>query len=150
MSEKSKAGRPTSFPKSQMSAIRKLCLLGATDKDIADAYNVTEQTINNWKIKHPEFFESLKDWKLEADNLVEQSLYNRAIGCDVPDDKVFNNNGEALIVKSRKHYPPDATSAIFWLKNRKPDQWRERPIDEDKGGEDLASALNNLANKLPS
>ena len=148
--EKSKGGRPSQFPKGQMSAIKKLVLMGATDDDIAEAFEVTKQTVNNWKKKHPQFFDSLKDWKLEADAKVEQSLYQRAIGYSHDEDKVFNNNGEALIVPTEKHYPPDPTSAIFWLKNRKPTQWRDKQPDEVKSQDDLAGALSRLADRLPN
>ena len=143
-------GRPSRFPAKNLAAIRKLVYMGATDADIAEAFEVTEQTVNNWKIKHPDFFESLKDWKKDADANVEKALYQRAIGCDIPEDKVFNNNGEPLIVEGRKHYPPDTAAAFIWLQNRKPNDWRKEQPQADKGAEDLAAALDKLADKLPS
>ena len=103
-----------------------MCLLGATDKEMADFFNVKEQTINNWKKNHPSFFESIKRGKIVADANVAKSLYNRALGYYHPEDKIFNDNGEPLIVPTVKHYPPDPTAAIFWLKNRKPAEWRDK------------------------
>lgn len=104
----------------------KLCLLGADDKKLADFFDVTEQTINNWKSRHPSFFESLKDGKANADAAVASALYNRAIGYSHPEQKVFNNQGEIVTHDTVKHYAPDPTAAIFWLKNRQPGQWRDK------------------------
>ena len=120
------AGRPTNYKKEYDEQAYKLCLLGATDKEMADFFNVKEQTINNWKKNHPSFFESIKRGKIVADANVAKSLYNRALGYYHPEDKIFNDNGEPLIVPTVKHYPPDPTAAIFWLKNRKPAEWRDK------------------------
>ena len=120
------AGRPANYKKEYDEQAYKLCLLGATDKEMADFFNVKEQTINNWKKNHPSFFESIKRGKIVADANVAKSLYNRALGYYHPEDKIFNDNGEPIIVPTVKHYPPDPTAAIFWLKNRKPAEWREK------------------------
>lgn len=113
--------------------VEKLCRLGATDKDLADFFDVSEQTINTWKQKHPEFLESLKRGKLAADAEVADRLYQRAIGYSHESEKIFNNNGEALRVEMTEHYPPDTTAAIFWLKNRQPEKWRDRQQHEHSG-----------------
>ena len=127
------AGRPTNYKKEYDEQAYKLCLLGATDKEMADFFNVKEQTINNWKKNHPSFFESIKRGKIVADANVAKSLYNRALGYYHPEDKIFNDNGEPLIVPTVKHYPPDPTAAIFWLKNRKPAEWRDKRETELTG-----------------
>ena len=114
------AGRPTNYKKEYDEQAYKLCLLGATDKEMADFFGVSEVTFNAWKKKHPEFLKSLKEGKSVADANVAKSLYLRALGYYHPEDKIFNDNGEPLIVPTVKHYPPDPTAAIFWLKNRKP------------------------------
>lgn len=128
------AGRPTNYKKEYDEQAYKLCLLGATDKEMADFFNVKEQTINNWKKNHPSFFESIKRGKIVADANVAKSLYNRALGYSHPEDKIFNDNGEPLIVPTVKHYPPDPTAAIFWLKNRKPAEWRDKRDVQVEGG----------------
>jgi len=120
-------GRPSKFPsEDKLPFIRKMVELGATDKDIAEACGVTEQTINNYKQSHPDFFESLKSWKETADGKVERSLYQRAIGYSHTETKAFNQQGEIITADILKHYPPDPTSCIFWLKNRMPGEWREK------------------------
>lgn len=125
-----KTGRPSSYNKKYDRIAYQMCLLGATDKQIADAFGVTEQTVNNWKKDEKgnptSFFESLKKGKVQADAIVADSLYQRAIGYSHPEDKIFNNDGEPLIVPTIRHYPPDTTAIIFWLKNRQPALWRDR------------------------
>ena len=119
-------GRPSKFDKVDLKQIEKLAKKGWTDAEMADFFDVTEQTFNNWKIAHPEFFESLKSWKDEYDYKVERSLAERAVGYSNKEDKIFNDNGKALIVPTTKHYPPSDTACIFWLKNRKPAEWRDK------------------------
>lgn len=119
-------GRPTDYKDEYCEQAKKLCLLGATDKQLADFFSVTEQTVNNWKNDHPEFFESLKEGKQLADAKVAESLYNRARGYEHTEDKVFNDNGTPMVVPTIKHYPPDSTACIFWLKNRDPEKWRDK------------------------
>ncbi len=65
-------------------------------------------------------------------------MYERATGYSHAEDKIFNDGGEPLIVPTTKHYPPDATSAIFWLKNRQPAKWRDKTEHgfTDKDGND--------------
>jgi len=122
-----KKGRPSEFNEKRVEAIRMMARRGFTDAEMATALCVTQQTLCNWKKDHPEFFESLKDWKSLADEKVERSLYERALGYSCPDVKVFKPAGEdPTIVDVIKHYPPDVTAQIFWLKNRQPDRWRDQ------------------------
>jgi len=119
-------GRPSKYRTEYAEQAYKLCLLGATDKDMASFFDVNEDTINEWKKTHEEFSESLKRGKLEADAVIASKLYHRAKGYEHPEDKIFNDQGVPLVVPTIKHYPPDTTAAIFWLKNRQPKQWRDK------------------------
>ncbi len=127
------AGRPSKYKPEYCEQAAKLCALGATDREVADFFKVTEQTINNWKTAFPEFFESLKLAKEEADKRVEKSLYRRALGYS--HDGVHISNFQGAITKTPivEHYPPDTTACIFWLKNRKPEEWRDK-TDHEHGG----------------
>ena len=127
------AGRPTKYKEEYGELVYKLCLLGATDSDMADIIGVTEQTFNNWKTDHPEFFESIKRGKEIADANVASRLYERAMGYAHPEDKIFNNQGKEMVVPTIKHYPPDPTAAIFWLKNRQRANWRDKQDIEHSG-----------------
>lgn len=124
--------RPSSYKPEYAEQAYRLCLLGATDAEIAEFFGVSEQTVNNWKKAHPAFLESLKEGKRIADGRVAESLFRRALGYSHPEDKIFNQGPEKepLIVPTTKHYPPDTTAAIFWLKNRQPQKWRDKPEGE--------------------
>jgi hypothetical protein len=130
-----KVGRPSKYKPEIAEQAYKLCLLGATDKEMADFFGVAESTFNLWKKEHEEFSESLKKGKLLADANVANKLYQRALGYSHPEDKIFNDNGEPMIVPTIKHYPPDPTAAIFWLKNRKPQEWRDKRETELTGAD---------------
>ncbi len=123
--------RPSPFDNLDHDQVKKLALAGWTDAQMADFFGVTEQTWNNWKKAHPKFFESLKEWKVEADHKVERSLYERAVGYEHPEVKLFKTSDDEIISEDVvKHYAPDTTAAIFWLKNRKPAEWRDKTDHE--------------------
>lgn len=128
-----KVGRKSKFGTLDPDQVSALASRGWTDKEMASFFGVTEQTWNNWKKKSPEFFASLKEAKAVADEKVERSLFERACGYSHPEDKIMQNNGVPVIVPTTKHYPPDTTACIFWLKNRKPDEWRDRQEHEHTG-----------------
>lgn len=151
---KKDTGRPSSFKPEFIEQAKKLSMLGLTDKQMADFFDVTEQTLNNWKKSQEGFFESLKHGKLIADADVVQSLYKRATGYSHPEDDIRtvtlpgNMGSEIVITPTTKRYPPDTTACIFWLKNRQKEQWRDKP--ESETGDDLTAVLSSLVEKLPS
>lgn len=120
-------GRPTKFKPEFTQQAEKLCLLGATDREIASFFEVTERTLNRWKADFPEFCQALKAGKQEADDRVERSLFNRAVGYSFDSEKIFNDKDRGITrAECVEHVPPDVTACIFWLKNRKPDNWRDK------------------------
>lgn len=127
-------GRPTSYKPEYAKQAEKLTRLGATDMQLADFFEVSEQTVNAWKITQPEFLESLKLGKEEADGNVERSLYRRALGFERDAVKIFcSKDGEVTQVPFREVVPPDTTACIFWLKNRKQSEWRDKQDHEHTG-----------------
>ena len=121
------AGRPTEYKEEYNEQAYKLCLLGAIDKDLADFFDVGESTINNWKLRYPEFVESIKRGKQIADANVADKLYQRATGYEHPELITVSFQGAITDEKEViKHYAPDPLAAIFWLKNRQPDKWRDK------------------------
>ena len=126
LKEPNPVGAPLLYKTEYNEQVYKLCLLGATDIELGDFFNVDKATINRWKNEFPEFCDSIKKGKEYADANVANKLYNRALGYEHKEDKIFNDQGVPLIVPTVKHYPPDTTAAIFWLKNRQPAKWREK------------------------
>jgi hypothetical protein len=120
------AGRPSSFLPEYAEQAEKLCKLGATDKELANFFEVSEQTLNTWKTKYPEFLASLKAGKEHADATVAERLFQRATGYSHPEVHICTIQNEVVMTPITKHYPPDTTAAIFWLKNRRPDNWRDK------------------------
>lgn len=124
---KNKGGRPTSYKKQYNEQVRKLCLLGATDTEIADFFEVSLATINNWKHDHPKFLESIKKGKDIADSEVASSLYNRARGITCKEVRTKNDGSKETV---ERELPPDPTAIIFWLKNRQTKKWRDKQKEE--------------------
>lgn len=128
--------RPSSYKPEYPEQAKKLCLLGATDKEIADFFGVAESTLYVWKNTYPEFSEALKAGKDEADERVERSLYHKALGYSFDSEKVFMYQGAIVRTPFREHIPPSDTACIFWLKNRRADRWRDvHKIEHGKPGD---------------
>ena len=128
--------RPSEFPSANIRIIEYMAKKGATEQEIADVLDVTVLTIYNWKKAHPEFFEQLKSWKLEADEKVERSLYERAMGYEHKETKLFCHEGMIIAEDITRRYPPDTTAGIFWLKNRLPKDWRDKQEHSFESAED--------------
>lgn len=111
---------------------------GLTDKQIASNMGITEQTLNVWKKNYPSLFESLKRGKAVVDIQVENALLKRALGYsydEVTKERVLDydlSTGQVVgshmeVTKTvRKEVQGDTTAQIFWLKNRRPEQWRDK------------------------
>lgn len=127
------AGRPSKYKPEYAEQAAKLCALGATDAQLADFFNVAISTVSLWKVQHPEFSEAIKVPKAEADARVEQSLFRRALGYEHDEVDIRVVGGEIVETPIRRVYPPDTAAAIFWLKNRKKDEWRDKHDHEHTG-----------------
>ena len=126
-------GRPSGYGPHAIRIAEAMCKLGATDVDLASALEISVTTLDSWKTKYEEFSAVLKAGKEVADERVVRSLYNRAVGYTFDSEKIFQVAGEALRVPVKEHVPPDTTACIFWLKNRRKDQWRDRHEHEVGG-----------------
>ena len=125
--------RPSKFKPEFNAQAEKLCKLGATDMELADFFDVEVRTLYRWKAENAEFCQALKAGKDEADDRVERSLYARANGYEHDEVDIRVVGGAIVQTPIRKYYPPDTTAAIFWMKNRRPEQWRETKAVELTG-----------------
>lgn len=143
------AGRPSDYQEEFVKEAEKLAALGATDIEIADFFEVDVRTIYRWKHVHEDFCQALNVGKARADERVINSLYQKAIGYEQDEVKIFMPAGadEPVYAPFRAKIAPDTTAAIFWLKNRQPTQWRDKTEVEatinhslsDMSDEDLAN-----------
>lgn len=94
---------------------------GLTDEEISSTIGVSRSTLSDWKTKFPDISDALKKGKEIVDYEVENALLNKALG-------------------------GDTTAQIFWLKNRRPDKWRDKPVDTQNHVtiEDLTALADKL------
>lgn len=132
------AGRPTDYRDEYVEQAAKLCALGATDDEMADFFGVHRATLYRWKLEHPEFCDAIKSAKDIADERVERSLYQKATGYNYTEEQAIKvkkaqHEEEVEVVEVTKHSPADTTAAIFWLKNRRKEEWRDKHDLEHSG-----------------
>lgn len=114
---------------------------GLTDEQIAKNIGIATSTFYEWKKKEIEFSEALKKGKEVIDFEVENALLKRALGYEYEEETYENG---ILTKKVKKQVPPDTTAQIFWLKNRKPNNWKDR-VETDEDKEAVANASQVIA-----
>lgn len=117
------------------------CIISSTNVDLAEMFGASTTAITFWQNKYPDFARAVAAGKARADEQVEKSLAHRANGYSYEEEvliTVAGPRGSGSSVerhKVKKHFPPDPTSMIFFLKNRKPQDWRERQPDGADSGD---------------
>lgn len=107
---------------------------GLTDKQVAYNMNIAESTLHEWKKKYSVLSESLKRGKEVVDRQVENALLKRALGYEFKETtQELTEDGMRVTKVITKQQAPDTTAQIFWLKNRKPQEWREKQETEISG-----------------
>ncbi|KAA0126464.1 terminase [Chryseobacterium sp. SN22] len=160
-------GRKTKYdPDLHPKQALKYSLLGLTDVQMAGALEINPDTLYQWQKKYPDFSESIKKGKIEADANVVSTLYKRALGHTQKHKQAFKlkkvdeESGKLYdtveVHDVEEYFPPDMIATIFWLKNRQPEHWRDKKEVEidDKRSVNLDSlsdsALDELENALKS
>lgn len=106
--------------KAKFETVRSMLLEGYGDAAVAEALGISISSLRRYRNDHPEFGELFIQCRSAADDRVEAALLKRATGYDVDEGKV-------------RHIPPDVRAAVFWLKNRRPESWKERNADVPAG-----------------
>ena len=115
---------------------------GLTDEQISEKMGSNRRTLTDWKSKYDPISLTLKRGKEVVDRQVENALLRRALGYEYEEVKEKFECGvitERTVTK--KEVIPDTTAQIFWLKNRKPDKWRDKPGYEDTSELDKLDAI---------
>lgn len=130
-------GRPTKYKPEYAELAYKFCLMGATDKRLAELLQVSERSVNEWKEVHPEFSQSIANGREIADAEIATSLYHRAKGYSHPDVDIKVIQNVVVTTDLVKHYPPDTAAASLWLRNRQGGAWRDK-VEQEISGKDGA------------
>lgn len=118
---------------------------GLTDEEIAKKIGIATSTLYEWKKRYQTIAEAIKKGKAPADFLVEQSLYKRALGYEYDQVKIEEDEqGRRKRTVTTHHLPPDTASAFIWLKNRRPDRWRDNPKQTNEDNEALEKILKEV------
>lgn len=108
---------------------------GLIDEQIAKNLGIAYSTFRDYKNKYPALSAALKKGKEVIDCEVENALLKRALGYEYEETSTSIETGpdgtKKKAKKTIKQVAPDVTAQIFWLKNRRPDKWRDKPIDDD-------------------
>jgi len=148
--------RPSKYDPDTMPALAgQLAREGLTNPEIARRLGVSASTLQDWRNKFPEFLEAIKKGKEPADVLVEAALFKRAVGYEV--ETVKEEEGEnsfgsfSKTVRTTVHVAGEVAAQIFWLKNRRPDRWREKAQPqsaEDFQKTNFVDALTSAADEV--
>lgn len=134
-------GRKSLYREEYADQAFKLCLLGATDEELAGFFDISIATIYNWKNEHPAFLEATVAGKVKADAEVAHSLYRSATGHEVTAEKVVkvkDVEGERYeAVRYKQFVAADPNAAYKWLLNRRRQDWSDKQTIEHTGGIDV-------------
>lgn len=144
-------GRPPKFKKEYITQAKKLAGRDFTDQELADFFEVTKRTLDRWKLQHPDFCLALKMGKELPDERVKRSLYQMAVGYEQDVVKVMQHEGQVVYAPYRERVAPSPAAAIFWLKNRLPDEFRDKQDVEHKVSFSLVElvAMSGLTTSAP-
>lgn len=112
-----------------LSKIAEWAELGLTDAQISKNIGISRSTLSQWKLDFQDIADTLRDSKEVADSIIENALYKSAIGYMYDEVTQEREPGTGVMVTSKiitKHVTPNTSAQIFWLKNRKPDMWKDR------------------------
>jgi transposase len=122
---------------------------GRDRKTIAKKMGISLSTLGQWAEKFPQIGSALAIGCDAADRQVETALYKRAMGYEVEETKTTvivapDDSRTQKLEKYQRHIPPDPVSVIFWLKNRKPNVWRDKREFDIEGSIGLVKIFEDI------
>ena len=142
-------GRPTTYKPENAEIARQSCMLGATNDTLAERFAVCRRTIDNWIATIPGFSDAVRQGREVADGSVVSALFARATGMEQKMTKVFCHRGQPVTANYTVQLPPDVRACIFWLRNRRPGQWREnRLLVEEENDPNWVSELEAASERV--
>ena len=117
---------------------------GLTNEQIANNIGINVKTLYDWKNKKSDICNALKKGKEVVDIEVENALLKKALGYTIMLRKQkVTKDGDVIDIEEEVHIPPDTTAQIFWLKNRKPKNWKDK-----QNSENASDDVNNRIIKI--
>ena len=114
---------------------------GLTDEQIAHNIGIHPATLYTWMKEYSEINEAIKKGKEVADFEVENAMYKSALGYEYEEVKTYIEEVDGVKKRRKevttKYLPPNTTAQIFWLKNRKSAEWRDKQNIEHSGNIDV-------------
>ena len=143
---KRETGRPPIYHEGLDENVRRLCLLGLSDQEIAEYLGINDKTMWQWDNDHPSFCNARKEGRVKADARVAAALYDRAIGMTYKEQQIVRlkknrDEEEAKIMEVDKVIIPDTHAAALWLSNRQRGRWSIKPIVAGEGGDSDANTI---------
>jgi transcriptional regulator with XRE-family HTH domain len=138
---------------------------GLTEEQIAKNLSISRSTLNDYKKKYPDFLNTLKRGKEVIDYEVENALLKRALGyeyTEVTKERIIDRDDKGqplvdihgfpcykmVVTKTvKKEIAPDTTAQIFWLKNRKPKDWKDKKDIDHSGKIDVNNPYKDLTSE---
>lgn len=142
-------GRETKYKPEYPEQTFKLCLLGKTDIEIAEFFNISERTLYYWKEIYPDFLQAFIDGRDKADSEVANSLYKRATGITFKERKVVQKPDGIETTITEKFIAPDTRACEIWLTVRTMQQMNRwmRLRNEEPKIKDSTEMTENEENK---
>lgn len=142
--------RPSDFKPEYTQRVAELCATGLTDEEVAQELGCSVRTLYRWQHGNPEFCQALKLGKVAPNERVKQSLYHSAIGFRYTEQQAIKvKDGDGVerveVVEVERACPPNPTAQVFFLKNRVPEEFRDKQEITGADGKDLVPALDSQA-----
>lgn len=149
-----KRGRPTVYEPGMDENVRRLCLLGLSDAEIAEYLGISAEVLWKWDNKHPSFVNARAEGRIKADARVASSLYDRATGLTIVKQQAVKlrdgeNSDKIEIVEITEEIIPDTHAAALWLSNRQRGRWSIKPIDPASEGPEGGGNAIKITGGLP-
>jgi hypothetical protein len=131
--------------------VARMAAICCTDDEIAEWFGIGVKTFRKWVMIHHELAAVLKPGKAIADDFVERSLFMQAVGYTVEEEKAFCYEGVVTKDTVKTYIRPSTTAQIFWLKNRRPDMWKDVQKHEHGGAGEFDNLTDEqIAHRLAS
>lgn len=143
---KNPVGAPATYRPEFAHLAEKYCEIGGTIEGLGKLFQVKRETIYDWIATRQEFADAVNSGRDAANSDVQKSLFKRATGYTYTAQRPFvDKNGREHVVSYEEHVSPDTAAAIIWLKNRMPEQWRDKIDVSHNANSALLKSLDRFA-----